>query len=275
MKNVLLHLVIMLISLMMLVSCGTTYDTLTQQTPTVHVNEYVNEEEQEPDAEIADEMATGNIDAIYDDPTQQVLVGYANEAEEEPDLKITSEIATERTDMIYDTQPQEKLAGYTSESIGEPNVEITSGIAVEGMITGDVLFNDEIAISRLFIEPVFDVLGQPWGEHDNFFFFDGGLSITIAWGYVASQIDVGASDLNRLSIGGITFDMNRADLINALGNPIQYYDNPDVSFTARGDARMIFYEVLSHYTNHIVVFSFENTNDRTEVTSVAIVQASQ
>jgi len=274
MKNVLLHSVIMLISLMMFVSCGTMYDTLTQQTPTVHVNEYVNEAEQEPDAEIADEIVTGSTDAIYDDPTQQELAEYANEVEEEPDLEITSEIATERTDMFYDTQLQEELADYTSESKREPSVEITSGIAVEGIITGDVLFNDEIAISRLFIEPVFDVLGQPWGEHDNFFFFDGGLSITIPWGYVASQINVGASDLNRLSINGITFDMNRADLIAAFGNPVEYYKNSDVAYSTYGDARAISYELLSNYTNHSVVFRLENANDRTEVTSVAIFQAS-
>jgi len=275
MKKALLRLTILVLLLMMFVSCDTTYDTLTQQISA----EYANDAEREPSAEITSEIAANSNDTRYNTQIQQEMMEYADELEREPDIETTYEIAKEIADTSYITQLQQEPAECAIESEGALGLEIARGIAIEGVITGEVYFN-EIAVSRLFVEPVFDVLGLPWGEHDNFFFFDGGLEISIPLIFgeephqgKASSMNVFAPNLNKLGINEITFDINRASLIAELGTPIQYYRNHDVAYSVHGNANVISYIVLSQYVVYELGFSFK-IDDSSKINSIQLIKTS-
>ena len=197
-----------------------------------------------------------SCDTPYDAQTQQESAEYVNEAEVEPDLS----------------------AEYVNEVEVEPDLCIEDEAAIEGIIVGDVLFND-IEISRIFLEPFVDVLGPPLAHgHGAFFIYDDNVSImSNMYNYgsephqgMAIHLSAFSHDLHQFELNGVTFDMNRTDLIMTLGNPVQYYGNHDVTYSAYGDANMISYHILSHYVDYVVLFRFGNADDRTEVTSISI-----
>ena len=150
----------------------------------------------------------------------------------------------------------------------------TSGLAVAGVITGEVYYKD-IAIGRLFVEPFFNVLGEPWGNRDNFFFYDN-FQVMSSWCYglesthrgVAIHLFVREPNLSMFEINGITLNMTRSELIAAFGNPLNYYSNPDWEYH---NETAIGYDILSPIIDYHLVFRFVYTDDKMELPSIGII----
>ena len=153
------------------------------------------------------------------------------------------------------------VVGYTT----YPNLENGNEVAVDGVISGDVFFfYREVSVSRLFTEPIIDVLGQPLGSREAFLFYHG-LEIMAVWNYglepyqgVAAQLDAWTPYLGLFELNGFTLDMARAELIAAFGVPVQYYN------------QLISYHLSNPIADYTLVFRFDNPDDETEITSISM-----
>jgi len=146
---------------------------------------------------------------------------------------------------------------YTNNVTGETN---GNEVTTVGVITGDVLFNG-IAISRLFVEPIVDVLGEPVSYHSAHLNY-GYLTVTSSghlelghWHGVAIQISAWKPYLNRFEINGIGLNLSREELLATLGNPLEYC------------AYSMVYHISSPNVNYTLMLEFE---DKTEISGIRI-----
>ena len=158
----------------------------------------------------------------------------------------------------------------------EVSCDVIEALAVEGAITGDVFFND-IAISRLFIEPNINVLGEPSEERGAWLFYDDNLEIMTDWcdnleshRGVAIQVSAWAPYLNQFEINGVKLGTTREELIAALGNPLQYYEDPDWIYYGSDWDGFMSYNILSPNIGYTLVFRFEIPDVEASKSSISI-----
>ena len=158
----------------------------------------------------------------------------------------------------------------SSEPLNDP-FESGSDLALRSTIIGDVYFND-IAISRIFEEPFFDIFGSHLYEGDHSFHYNDFVILSF-WDFereerkYASQFVAVAPILNQFEINGITFDITKTELIAAFGNPTQYYDN---EYWEYQNAVAMRYHIISPTKDYILIFRFENLDDNETVSSISI-----
>ena len=140
-----------------------------------------------------------------------------------------------------------------------------------GIIIGEVFYKD-IPISRLFLEPFIDVLGEPIDTRSAFFFYEGleimGLLSSAAdeeewadYDNVAIQLDAFDPHLGLFTLNGVPLVMTRAELIATFGAP--YYDIVDHDHS-------LTYRISSPAIEYRVTFRFESPDDDAPVSSISM-----
>jgi hypothetical protein len=141
------------------------------------------------------------------------------------------------------------------------NTEPIDEATDEGVIIGDVLYKG-IEISRLFVEPFVDVLGEPLGGRDASFFFYEGLEIVGEGGYpnIAIQLLAFEPNFNLFELNGVSLDMTRSEVIAAFGTPLEYWDV------------VLTYHILNPVADYMLTFRFEDfeSSDNTILTSTSM-----
>ena len=131
-----------------------------------------------------------------------------------------------------------------------------------GVIVGDVIYKG-VEVSRILDENPESALGTPLSSSGPIYFFDG-LEI-----YFTEYVEnIQLTNLILFKINGITLDKNRAELIEALGNPIEYYEYPDYIYRDSDDDRMIRYHVSSYIADYMLDFWFENPGEKANICGV-------
>jgi len=180
------------------------------------------------------------------------LVGCGEQADSPP--------TPEETPSVADITPEPT----------EP-VSPTSADEEVGIIIGDVFYKD-IPISRLFLEPFIDVLGEPIDTRSAFFFYEGleimGLLSSAAdeeewadYDNVAIQLDAFDPHLGLFTLNGVPLVMTRAELIATFGAP--YYDIVDHDHS-------LTYRISSPAIEYRVTFRFESPDDDAPVSSISM-----
>jgi len=139
-----------------------------------------------------------------------------------------------------------------------------------GIIHGDIYYGD-IALSRLFIEPFFTLLGQPNSNRENRFFFYDSFEVTwFGWDEeekIAAWLGIWPPNLHVLALNGVPLDMTRAELLATFGNPIQHYE--EASFNIH-EARVFYFHIANPIQNYLLMVRFDDIHDLTEITSITI-----
>jgi len=192
-----------------------------------------------------------------------VLAGCSEQAdiptvpEETPQIE---EVVSEPTEEEIEgtTTPEETL--HVTDDASEATEQTPKDEEV-GLIIGDVLYND-IPISQLFTEPFLDVLGEPIGQRDAFYFYEvlevmGDHGDIFGYDNMAIGINVRKPDLGLLTLNGISLDMTRAELIATLGATILEHDQS-----------LIMYRVSSGTIEYMLGFRFESQSDDEPVSNI-------
>ncbi|MCL2387499.1 MAG: hypothetical protein FWC89_08135 [Defluviitaleaceae bacterium] len=170
---------------------------------------------------------------------------------------------------IEETTPETEPPPYFQQATPENTYEnLESEQSTAGIIEGDVYYNG-IAISRIFSESFFEILGEPWGSRDESFFFYDNFQI---WGWVegenfgiAGEINAWPPNLHLFEINGFTLDMNRTELIVAFGNPLEYYENQRFNIY---DVHDMTYHISNPVSDYGLIFRF--FDDMIAVDSITI-----
>lgn len=137
-----------------------------------------------------------------------------------------------------------------------------SELAAVGVITGDVFYK-KIEVGRILYEQPENSLGTPLYSDGPYYFYDG-LEL-----YFTEYVDViSGTNLSLLTIDGVALDKNRAELIAAFGNPIEYYKYPGYLYRGSDDDRMIRYHVSSYAGDYMLDFWFEHSEDKAYIISI-------
>ena len=155
-----------------------------------------------------------------------------------------------------ETPPVENATPEPTEQVSQTPTSTEAGI-----IWGDVFYRD-IPISRLFLEPFIDVLGEPISQQGAFFHFEGlsivGLLSSAAdeeewaeYDNVAIQLDALAPHLGLFTLNGVSLDMTRAEVIATFGDP--YHDILEHSHS-------LTYSVSSSTIEYMLAFRFESSD---------------
>jgi hypothetical protein len=201
--------------------------------------------------------------------------GKAGDSGASDDVELTpaTDSATTPTYQMPLEPTEQETPKYTNATAGESDSENGYEPTVTGVIIGDVLFNG-IAVSRIFLEPFADVLGEPLKDRGTHFTY-GDLRIVISWG-MTDQI-VASTNFNQFEIDGVTLDMTLGEVIAAFGNPLEFYEYPDYVFRAVDD-RMIRYHVSSPEIKYMLEFWFVHPylviapDDESHISSIRIVR---
>jgi hypothetical protein len=125
-----------------------------------------------------------------------------------------------------------------------------------GVIVGDVLYNG-IGASWIFSEMPENTLGAPLHSSGPHRFYNG-LEI-----YYAEYVDnIMGKDLSLFSIGDVKLDKNRAELIDAFGKPIEYYEYPGYTYRSSDDDRVMRYHVSNCVLEYMLDFWFDNPGEK-------------
>jgi len=177
-------------------------------------------------------------------------------------------------DEFYAVLARHNLSGMT-DYVWQPPDETEAILAMRtttprGIIYGDIYYGD-IAISRLFVEPFFTLLGQP-NDHREYRFFSYD-SFEVSWfGWdeeekIAARLDIWPPNLHVLALNGVPLDMTRAEVLTTFGNPIQHYE--EASFNIH-EARIFHFYIANPTQNYLLMVRFENIHDLAEITSITI-----
>ena len=102
-----------------------------------------------------------------------------------------------------------------------------------GVINGDVLYKGKLEVSRIFDERRENTLGKPLNSRGPFHFYDG-LEISYSSNTNPDNSITESADIilgtkpSLFSINGVTLDKKQAELIAALGKPIEYFKYTDL-----------------------------------------------
>ena len=120
-----------------------------------------------------------------------------------------------------------------------------------------------IEVSRILDELPESTVGTPTKIEGPYYFYDG-LEI-----YFNGYVDlVQGTKLNLFDIDGVTLDKNRAELIAAFGNPVEYYEYDDYTYSDSyyGDS-MMRYHVSSYIAEYMLDFWFDDPGDKAYLVS--------
>ena len=123
-----------------------------------------------------------------------------------------------------------------------------------GEIAGDICY-DGYTISRLFSESPESILGNPVSKHGPYYYYN---DLEIRYTENVEQIQL--TVLSSFSIFGITLDMDREELIESFGNPIEYYEYPHYlgyPYRDSDDSRTMRYHILNGTVDYVVEFWFD------------------
>ena len=132
------------------------------------------------------------------------------------------------------------------------------GVAATGVIVGDVVYKD-IAISQLLLseEHPEAILGAPFDHSYGPYCLYDGLEVYFGGRRIES---IQFTDLSLFSIGDVTLDKTRAELIAAFGDPIEYYEysDNDIYRASDGIYRGMLYHISNNALDYELFFSFYN-----------------
>ena len=131
-----------------------------------------------------------------------------------------------------------------------------SGLSIMGEIRFDVFYKG-IEVSLILEEQPEATLGTPSDSRGPNYFYDG-LELYFT-DYVSN---IWGNDLSLFEIAGVTLDKNRAELIAAFGEPIEYYEYPDYVYDASDDNRMMRYHVTSYIIDYMLDFWFDDPDEK-------------
>ena len=164
-----------------------------------------------------------------------------------PEEHVDDSATHEETSPVVDDASEPKEQALTDEKVG--------------LIIGDVLYND-VPISQLFSKPFLDVLGEPIGQREAFYFYEG-LEIMgdhgDLFGYDNMAIGINARNpnLSLFTLNGVSLDMTRAELIATFGATILEHDQS-----------LIMYRVSSGTIEYMLGFRFESLSDDEPVSNI-------
>ena len=134
-----------------------------------------------------------------------------------------------------------------------------AGMGQAGASPGEVgeVFYKGIEVSRILDENPDYTVGKPISSRGPYYFYEG-LEI-----HYPDYVDViSGSNLSLFAIAGVTLDKNRAGLIAAFGNPVEYYEYPGYVYKASDDERMMRYHVSTYIIDYMLDFWFENPDGK-------------
>ena len=164
--------------------------------------------------------------------------------------------ATETATMPEETPPPVEETSELPIPDEEENAEV-------GVIIGEVFYKD-IPISRLFLEPFIDVLGEPIDQRGAFFFYEG-LEIMgdrgdlVGYENMAINLFAHEPHLDLFELNGIPLDMTRIELIAMFDEP--HEELQDYSLV---------YRVSSSTIGYGLRFWFESADGDALISSITI-----
>jgi len=169
-----------------------------------------------------------------------------------PDTTDTASSISE--DNASPTPPGDQSSSGSSATTGEEAANGDSS-STTGVIYGDVYYRG-VAVSLLLDGQHEALLGEPLGSREVFYYYEG---MEIQYYETVAQILF--LDLSMFEIGGISLDKSRTELIEALGNPVEYYLDPNfpsIPYHDHNDDSLIRYHISSETICYALTFVLNN-----------------
>ena len=166
-----------------------------------------------------------------------------------------SEVAVILTRMMDASKRQ----SFTIQAVAPPSetppaaMQNGGSLAADGVIGADILYKG-IEVSRILDENPEYTLGTPTKIEGPVYFYDG-----IELYYTSYVSNISGTDLSLFTIDGISLNKTRAELIDALGAPIESYTYEGYTYHDSDNSGSIRYHISTFILDYMVDFWFDDT----------------